>query len=747
MTRAQVYAFAGWFEEEDAVYEALRPAVLAASDERLSALFHAQEARALLDRREFGRARLRLEEAIAAAEDDPAERAALSIDLAATLYHAGDRSGSESALEEAVASAAAAGREDLARIARGNRIELLIDRCAFATAEPEIAEEERSARVERDERRLLVALHQRARLALRRGDLARAARDNAAARRLAESLGDRLEIGELWLEEGDRCAFEGDRDGARRAWERAAKDPPDRCDTERVAGRRLEELGWDPEVGPSAEAARELEVHFREDPFRAGETLARWAGLFGRERIAVSDRERAARALRADGAGALADLVAGEVRSRPGGDALRALRGAVAGALAGDGAGGERALPGLGLEALAVRDAEGREIVRLELGEPGPSDEHWRPLEAGAARFELALRPEVSDEAADPVVLLIETLLYRAAVESAAASDFSEGWSRLGLVTEDAAMEEPYRRLVRFATQPVTVLILGESGSGKEAVARAVHRLSPRAGGPFVPVNVPAIPPALAESELFGHARGAFTGAERDRRGLLEEASGGTIFFDEIGDLAAPLQSKLLRALQEREIRRVGENRARPIDVRVVSATSRDLAREVEEGRFREDLFYRLHVALVRLPALRERGKDALLLARHFLERYGREFGRGTLRLSAEAGAALLRYTWPGNVRELQNAMAQAAALWTAGGPVGMELLPEAVRGARRSEGPTGDYRLRVDAHRRGLIADALDRTGGNRSRAARELGLSRQALLYLIRELKVEARPRTPRN
>jgi transcriptional regulator with PAS, ATPase and Fis domain len=266
-----------------------------------------------------------------------------------------------------------------------------------------------------------------------------------------------------------------------------------------------------------------------------------------------------------------------------------------------------------------------------------------------------------------------------------------------------------------------------------------VHRLSPRASGPFVSVNLPAIPSALAESELFGHARGAFTGADRERRGLIEEAGGGTIFFDEIGDLAPPLQSKLLRTLQEREVRRVGENRPRPVDVRVVSATSRDLSREVEEGRFREDLFYRLHVAVVRLPPLRERGRDALLLARTFLDRYAREYGRGALRLSAEAAAAVLAYRWPGNVRELQNAMAQAAALCDDGDAVLPGHLPEPVRGAAGTRpAPAGDYRARVDAHRRDLIAEALHRSRGNRSRAARELGLSRQALLYLIRELKV---------
>jgi two-component system response regulator AtoC len=284
-------------------------------------------------------------------------------------------------------------------------------------------------------------------------------------------------------------------------------------------------------------------------------------------------------------------------------------------------------------------------------------------------------------------------------------------------------------------------MVLGESGSGKEAAARAIHRLSSRSAGPFVAVNAAAIPHGILESELFGHARGAFSGADRERRGLLEEASGGTVFFDEIGDLDLALQVKLLRALQERELRRVGENRARPIDVRVVSATSRDLAREVEAGRFREDLFYRLHVAVIRLPPLRERGRDALLLARHFLERYGREYGKGGLTLAPETASAIAAHAWPGNVRELQNAMAQAAALSDAGAAVTLPMLPEAVRPARAPEIRAGGYRARVDAHRRDLIADALDRAGGNRSQAARDLGLSRQALLYLIRELKVEVR------
>jgi two-component system response regulator AtoC len=417
------------------------------------------------------------------------------------------------------------------------------------------------------------------------------------------------------------------------------------------------------------------------------------------------------------------------------------LRDAVAAAASGE----EREAPlgALGLSSLSILDGEGRDVVRL--GEPPSSagDVLRRALDAGSARFELALSPPVADEVSAPIALLLETLLYRTdAFEP--PSDFSEGWRRVGVVTADAAMCEPYRRLLRFASQTVTVLVLGESGSGKEAVARAVHTLSSRAEGPFVSVNVPAIPAELLESELFGHARGAFTGAERDRRGLLEEASGGTIFFDEIGDLGSALQAKLLRALQEREIRRVGENRARPVDLRVVSATSRDLAKDVEARRFREDLYYRLHVAIISLPALRERGRDTLLLARHFLERYAKEFGRGGLRFTPEAQAALLGHRWPGNVRELQNAVCQAAALAEPGGAVSADLLPSSVRRPRRPIPGVGDYRASVAAHRRCLVREALEQSGGNRSRAARELGLSRQALLYLMKELGIASpRPR----
>jgi len=308
----------------------------------------------------------------------------------------------------------------------------------------------------------------------------------------------------------------------------------------------------------------------------------------------------------------------------------------------------------------------------------------------------------------------------------------------LGIVAKSPAMRQVVDLARRVAKVDSTVLITGESGSGKERIARLVHDQSTRAAGAFIAVNCGAITETLLESELFGHARGAFTGATVGRPGLFEAANGGTLLLDEVGEVSPGMQVKLLRALQEREIRRVGDNRARPIDVRVVSATSRDLAREAEAGRFREDLYYRLHVAVVRLPPLRERGGDALRLARHFLARFAREYAKGELRLAADAATAIAAYTWPGNVRELQNAVAQAAALCDRNGAVSAAQLPEAVRARASAARSSVGYRVRLDAHRRDLIADALDRANGNRSRAARDLGLSRQALLYLIKELKV---------
>ncbi|MGH9399330.1 MAG: sigma 54-interacting transcriptional regulator, partial [Thermoanaerobaculia bacterium] len=678
------------------------------------ARFLSQEALGLADRRDFPGAIARLEEALAVLRDDPGGSAALMIDLASTLYHAGRSARCESLLEEAAAAAASAGREDLVRVARANRVELLINRGEWQTASREVANLVALAREERDDVRLLVALHHRSRLALRRGQLAAAARDNEDARSLALSCRDRLETGELWLEEGDRLALEGDVSAARAAWETASTDPPDRCDSASLALRRLAELEWRAGSGPPASALAELESLFPRDEYAAAEVAARWRVLFAKMGFPPAGLcARAENVLRARGGEALADRVFGRGAGAvclPA-ERLRALRDALAGALAGEAGDAFGSLAALGLTGLAIRGADGRELARLGVS---TGESISRRLAAGAVVYDLELTPRVDEGLASAVALVLETLLFRSSSPSAPTA-FAEGWGRVGIVTADPSMEEPYRRLVRFAAQPVTVLVLGESGSGKEAAARAVHALSLRASGPFIAVNVAAIPAALLESELFGHARGAFTGADRDRAGLLEEAARGTIFFDEIGDLTLALQAKLLRALQEREIRRVGENRLRPIDIRVVSATSRDLEKEVEAGRFREDLFYRIHVAVIQLPPLERRGRDVALLARHFLARSAREFGRGELTLSPEACSLLSAHSWPGNVRELQNAIAQAAALADSGGVVLPEHLPEALRRSRRPAAPVDDYRSRMDAHRRGLITEALERTGGNR--------------------------------
>jgi DNA-binding NtrC family response regulator len=742
LSRGDVLSAAGRFEEETRIYESWRPRIAERQDDLLTARFLAREALGLSDRRDFQRAAARLEQALGVLRDDASLRAELLMDLASVLYHAGRQSACAPLIEEAIVLASAVGRQDLLRGARSNRLELWINECRWDEASREIDVLLRRADEEKDEVWRQVILHHRSRLALRRGRMEEAAQDNAEARALAARLRDRLEVGELWLEEGDRCLYIGDLEGAERAYTLAAEDPPDRCDSGERAKQRLADLRSRTGLAPGI--LDSLQADFQRDEYAAAERAARWHMLRGGQCGAADPLCRRAEAvLRARGGERLAERVFGRreaVRASVTLPTLGALRAAVAARLAGQES--ETPLAPLGLTALVVKDSDGNDVIRWgTVSTDGSATQRW-PLCAGSTEYDLEMAPPLAEDAASSIAFVLESMLYRVA-PAAPPAEFVRGWKRLGVVAGDSAMEEPYRRLIRFAPQPVTVLILGESGSGKEAVARAVHSLSARASGPFVPVNIPAIPPALLESELFGHVRGAFTGADRERRGLFEEAHGGTIFFDEIGDLTAPLQAKLLRALQEREIRRIGENRSRSIDVRVVSATSRQLEHEVESGAFREDLYYRLHVAVIRLPALRDRGRDAGTLARHFLERFAHEYAKGNLQYSPEALSALAAYSWPGNVRELQSAIAQAAALAEPNATVGLELLPEAARRPRRTAA-SADYRTRVDAHRRGLISEALERSGGNRSRAARELGLSRQALLYLIRELNVTSRPRS---
>jgi two-component system response regulator AtoC len=296
------------------------------------------------------------------------------------------------------------------------------------------------------------------------------------------------------------------------------------------------------------------------------------------------------------------------------------------------------------------------------------------------------------------------------------------------------------RKVARFKT---TVLVLGESGVGKELVSRAIHRHSGREAGPFVAVNCGAIPEALLESELFGHVKGAFTDASTDKQGLFEEAQSGTLFLDEVGELPPPLQVKLLRVLQEDEIRRVGDTKSRKVDVRVVAATSRPLEQMVEEGSFRRDLFYRLNVMTVEIPPLRERRDDIAPLVQHFIGSMNERLGTQVEGVDPGALKYLLAYEWPGNVRELENCLEHAAVM--AEGPwiQGDDLPPRVRAGSSR---PTESLRLPLGAGdlsvkrasralERELILRALEQTKGNRTHAARLLELSHRALLYKIKD------------
>jgi DNA-binding NtrC family response regulator len=288
---------------------------------------------------------------------------------------------------------------------------------------------------------------------------------------------------------------------------------------------------------------------------------------------------------------------------------------------------------------------------------------------------------------------------------------------------------EPMRRLAvlvgRVAPRDVTVLLGGESGVGKERVAEAIVLASRRADRPFVRFNCAALSPELAEAELFGHARGAFTGAVRARPGLFGEADGGTVLLDEVGELAPSPQAKLLRVLQTGEVRAVGEERARTVDVRVLAATHRDLEALVRAGTFREDLYYRLKVVELRVPPLRERPEDVPVLARHFLERYAERFGVAPLRIPDGLLEALAARPWPGNVRELENAVESLVAL-SPSGALDLSLLGPAAGG---EAGPPLPLRRRVEAYERGLVVEALRAARGNRSEAARRLGVSRVTL------------------
>jgi DNA-binding NtrC family response regulator len=310
----------------------------------------------------------------------------------------------------------------------------------------------------------------------------------------------------------------------------------------------------------------------------------------------------------------------------------------------------------------------------------------------------------------------------------------AEGEDAAGAVLgRSPAMRRVQELAERVAQVDSTVLITGESGVGKEVLARFIHERSARAAGPFVAINCGALPESLLESELFGHVRGAFTGATQDRTGLFEAAQGGTLLLDEIGEVPPSMQVKLLRALQERQVRRVGENASRSVDVRVLAATNRDLAADIKTGRFRQDLYYRLRVVEARIPPLRERRDDILTLARLFLARAATRHGRPVSGLSPEAAQQLLRYDWPGNVRELENTLERAVVM-TPGSRVEPRDLPDEVRGALTPVYSPGSLRPLEDVERDYILA-VLEAVGGNKLKAAETLGIGTSTLFRKLKQ------------
>ena len=332
--------------------------------------------------------------------------------------------------------------------------------------------------------------------------------------------------------------------------------------------------------------------------------------------------------------------------------------------------------------------------------------------------------------------LALENVRHIESLENENEALRAEVREQFDMIGDAPSMQEVYRFVSKVASTDSNVLIQGESGTGKELVARAIHRLSTRADRPFVAINCAAIAETLMESEIFGHEKGAFTGATMQKKGYLEVADGGTVFLDEIGELALPLQAKLLRVLQERELIRVGGTKPIKVDIRVLAATNRALADAIKEGKFREDLFYRLNVLSCRVPPLRNRRDDIPVLAKHFVARYGASCKRQVRGLSADAIACLTRYDWPGNVRELENAIEHAVVLGSTSEIVRDDLPESILELGAGDHDEHGGYHEAVSQRKKELILDALDRASGSFTEAAKLLGVHPNYLHRLVRVL-----------
>lgn len=391
-------------------------------------------------------------------------------------------------------------------------------------------------------------------------------------------------------------------------------------------------------------------------------------------------------------------------------------------------------------------DPELRYIPVVLLSSKDELDDISRGIERGADDY--VRKPFKQDELIDRLIAALRTgELYQELKRARGTSDGAAPSSASQLmVGSSPAIDEVCAKIEQFKSSAAPLLILGESGSGKEVVARAVHQLGDRAKHPFIAQNCSAIQESLLESELFGHVRGAFTGAVRDRKGLFETADGGVLFLDEIGELAAGLQAKLLRVLQDGTFSPVGSSESKKVDVRVITATHRDLDAMVEQGTFREDLLYRLKVLTIEVPPLRERKSDIPELIDWFLQRSCSKNGRSIKKLSEESLDFMKRYDWPGNIRELENEIERLVVVSGDAARIGVGLLPPHVLGAGEGESPVteaaeehSNLKDAISALERKMIADALESAEGNKSEAARILGVSRSNLISKVKAYDLE--------
>jgi two-component system, NtrC family, response regulator AtoC len=393
-----------------------------------------------------------------------------------------------------------------------------------------------------------------------------------------------------------------------------------------------------------------------------------------------------------------------------------------------------------GLDLLTTLKAKGNDAVVIVMSAYGNVDLAIEAMKAGA--YDYLQKPFKPEE----LILVLRKAEERESLRRenrALRQEMRQKDMFEEILAKSAEMAAIFKTITKIADFKTTALVAGESGVGKELIARAIHRRSIRRGGPFCAVNCGAIPETLLESELFGHKRGAFTDATSDRIGLFEQATGGTLLLDEIGELPQKLQVKLLRVLQEETIRKLGDSRDIKVDVRIIAATHRDLAAETKAGRFREDLYYRINVLQIVIPPLRDRKEDIPLLLDHFVARNNARFGTAIRGFETDARRLLLEYAWPGNVRELENTVERAMVL-AEHDTIGTDDLPERLREARdpiKLQLGSGELSIKKTSRiiEEILIRRALQKTGGNRTRAAEMLEISHRALLYKIKDYHID--------